>query len=234
MDRWRSTFSSDAAKKERTQWKPDSHSSLWVLVRSLGGNRSSRRRLLPPNISPWFCQPVLMKPFCFLADSSTIPSEMLIWKLSVSLSQPSPHIFISPGCYHSLPYSVPLSPLVDVHSVTSRGVKLSAYLKFRLQRRSADVYMLRSPRRGERKKNSHIPLKNDSSSQFANAVTFLSIILKRANFRHLYLLGVWMKALISGQTSSGCPFSLPKSPRVLYGTEESRHRKHQIISDIDA
>jgi len=38
------------------------------------------------NISPWFCQSVLNQPFRFLADSSTIPSEMLIWQLSAPVS----------------------------------------------------------------------------------------------------------------------------------------------------
>lgn len=40
----------------------------------------------PLNISPWFCQSVLIQPFCFQADSSTIPSEMLIWQLSAPAS----------------------------------------------------------------------------------------------------------------------------------------------------
>lgn len=41
---------------------------------------------LPLSISPWFCQSVLIQPLCSLADSSTIPSEMLIWQLTVPAS----------------------------------------------------------------------------------------------------------------------------------------------------
>lgn len=53
------------------------------------GRRNRRKRrefFFLLNISPWFCQSVLIQPFCFLADSSTIPSEMLIWQLSATAS----------------------------------------------------------------------------------------------------------------------------------------------------
>lgn len=79
---------------------------------------------LPLSISPWFCQSVLIQPLCSLADSSTIPSEMLIWQLTVQPSAfPSfaSHVHISWMRSLSLPFSlslscsVPLSPLTDLH-----------------------------------------------------------------------------------------------------------------------
>lgn len=73
--------------------------------------------LLPLN-SLWLCQSVLKQPFSFLADSSTIPSEMLIWQLSAPSSAfPSlTSLYLRDEIALARPFFVPMSPLPKVHT----------------------------------------------------------------------------------------------------------------------
>lgn len=73
--------------------------------------------LLPLN-SLWLCQSVLKQPFSFLADSSTIPSEMLIWQLSAPSSAfPSlTSLYLRDEIALARPFFVPMSPLLKVHT----------------------------------------------------------------------------------------------------------------------
>lgn len=61
---------------------------------------------------------MLKQPFSFLADSSTIPSEMLIWQLSAPSSAfPSlTSLYLRDEIALARPFFVPMSPLLKVHT----------------------------------------------------------------------------------------------------------------------
>lgn len=59
------------AKKDQTQWKPDSHSSLAGVLAEWSWKEKQKKEeekvffFFTLNISPWFCQSVLIQPFLF-------------------------------------------------------------------------------------------------------------------------------------------------------------------------
>lgn len=200
--------------------------------------------LLPLN-SLWLCQSVLKQPFSFLADSSTIPSEMLIWQLSAPSSAfPSlTSLYLRDEIALARPFFVPMSPLLKVHtqkqSLNSDLFRISTNVG-EGQRLCKIVHLP-----WQKKTNKNIQLhaiEHYILSQFANAVTFLCAELKRANFWNLYLLCVWMKAIISAVSPNifwqffQCTW-IPRVPARIWERHECFHSlstRCQILPDADA